>query len=283
MLKIFFKYTLLVTVIVFYSACGINSEDPIVNPLSKEFVNSIKKVPKEEPLFDSQLAGKEHNQALSYLVNYFESKERPTYDEIFEVWIDYANCRMVELGYPKISEEDTKMYYDNLKLLNSYCQTQFAGDAIISYIKYLDASGLISQDFTEYSLNTFSDIDFEKNDPNQVKECMMKRVSYLDKEDQIMAQSMISIAEYSNLYWNEYFISRDPKNDKINWKKYDSEEKETKASQEEKRKNENVRDLCVVLVDAAAGAGVASTGAGTFAVTVVGAVGSFLFKEAMGW
>mgnify|MGYP003295743530 CR=1 FL=1 len=100
------------------------------------------KAPAGAPLLDPQMAGEEHNRALSFLVEKFDSRKDLTYDEIFEVWLDYANCRMSELGYPKFPEEDIKMYYKSLGQLNNYCNTQFVGDAVISYTKYLDELGV---------------------------------------------------------------------------------------------------------------------------------------------
>ena len=61
------------------------------------------------------------------------------------------------------------------------------------------------------------------------------------------------------------------------------DEKEDKDDKELKRRNDNLRDLAAVCVDAVAGAGISTTGVGTVLSGVAGAVGSFLFKEAMGW
>lgn len=284
MFKNFFKFTLLVSAAFICFSCGTKSDEPIALPESSEYVSPVMmKAPAGAPLLDPQMAGEEHNRALSFLVEKFDSRKDLTYDEIFEVWLDYANCRMSELGYPKFPEEDIKMYYKSLGQLNNYCNTQFVGDAVISYTKYLDELGIISKDFADFSLRSFSDIDFEKNDPSQIKEFMSKRISCLYKEDEILAQNMIGIAEYTTVYWDKYFVSKAPQKDGEEKKDEESEKKDDKEKTELKRRNDNVRDLCAACVDVLAGAGVASTGAGAIASGVVGAAGSFLLKEAMGW
>ena len=170
-------------------------------------------------------------------------------------------------------------------ILNSFCNTQFVGDAIISYIKYMDEANIISDDFTEYCLSSFYNIDFKENNPLQIKESMMKKMPLLNKEEMILAQNMIGIAEYSTAFWKEYFAAKAPKNDDENNKDDESkDEKEDKDDDKElKRRNDNLRDLAAVCVDAVAGAGISTTGVGTVLSGVAGAVGSFLFKEAMGW
>lgn len=265
-------------------SCRTKSEEPIERLESTECANSIVRAPAEMFPSNPHLAGKEHNRALSFLVEKFESKEDLIFDEIFEVWLDYANCRMTEYGNPKPTEEDINVYYECFKQLNTFCKTQFAGDAIISYIEYLAELGLISKDFSEYSLNSFSDIDFEKNNPCQIKESMEKRISLLDTTDEMLAHNMIEISEYSSVYWNEYFTSKASPKDEDKEKEEDSkEQKDEEDAKELKRKSENVRDLCATCVDVVAAAGAASTGAGALASGIVGAFGSFIFKEAMGW
>lgn len=213
--------------------------------------------------------GEEHNEALQILMDAFYHTDH-NFDEVFELWISLMDSKSSSLGY-SLSENEINSLRNQIYQFYLACQNQ---NCVEIALRQLISSSKCNEDFKErlYSIvdniNSYETID----DLRAQIEIIEGDIINSDYADEYIPyiQSIYNIADASYEYWTNFY--------------YENEEFYTAPSDStelKERREEHLKELCRAVVDALAGAGVASTGVGVALSGVSGAVASFLFAEVM--